>query len=205
MESSSPLILRTNKPPVSSSSQLSYAYNGRSPEAEQQARCRRRNRQRYRHRSPPQGSPGGHRLQKRRRHPRQRIYRSQVRQSRRRDRCPHRKTGEQGRHRRPLPRKSRVQKELGQDPHHLQRRRHHHRQGQIHRQRRPGRQRRRRGLPALLPDRRHHPEESRRFRRQHLRIQGRQNQPGTPEHRSVPPRIDRSRAQRKTQQVARRK
>ena len=34
------------------------------------------------------------------------------------------------------------------------------------------------------------------LRRQHLRFQGRQNQPGAPEHRSLPPRTDRAGTQR---------
>ncbi len=88
--------------------------------------------------------------------------------------------------------KAEFKTELGTHPHHLQRRRHHRRQGQSHRQRRPAGQHRRRGLSARLADRRHHPQEPRPVRRQHLRFQGRQDQPGTAEHRPVPPRIDRA-------------
>ncbi len=43
------------------------------------------------------------------------------------------------------------------------------------------------------------------FRRQHLRIQGRQDQPGAPEHRPVPPRIDRAERNDKRSEAALRK
>ncbi len=45
-----------------------------------------------------------------------------------------------------------VQEELGQDPHHLQRRRHHRRQGQSRGQRRAAGQHRRRGVSARVAD-----------------------------------------------------
>ena len=75
--------------------------------------CRWRNRQRHHHRSPPQGSPRGHRLQERGRHLRQRVRGHQDRQGRRRDGRPDREARRQGRHGRPLQGEGRVQDRTG--------------------------------------------------------------------------------------------